>query len=105
MTYNPYDLLQLCINGTEIYSRPIAFDSEVANSMTMTNASGGFVKPTQVSTICPDCGGGLVLDLPNLQDPPYPVLDFVCENCHPDAPEPINPFMNPLDEKIRSIVA
>jgi hypothetical protein len=104
--YNPYDLLKVVINGKKIDARPIEFDSEVANNMTMLNAHGDIVKPTKVSTICPDCGGGMILDLPlemlrlddaNPLNTLLESIDWPCKLCHPDAPPPVNPFMNPVE--------
>ncbi len=94
-TYNPYDLLQLLINGKPITGRPFAFDSEVVNQKTMTNAFKALVKPTKVITICPDCGQGMELDV-LLGDPPFPVLEYNCQQCRPGPPPLVDPFINPF---------
>ena len=108
MDYTPYDLLNLRVNGKEIHGRPIEFDSEVADNMTMLNAAGSIVKPTKLSTVCPDCGGGMVVEMPTeifgLTDyrsiqTMLDNIDWPCPTCKPDAPVPMNPFMNPLEEK------
>lgn len=99
MTYNPYDLLSLRINGKPIDGRPFAFDSDVADQLKMTNAAGVYVKPVKVTTVCPDCGQGLIFDV-SLGDPPFPVIERVCEYCHPVPPPMADPFVNPLAERI-----
>lgn len=96
MDYNPYDLIPTLVNGKEFQSRPIEFDSEVVDNNNMTNAFGSIVKPTKVSTSCPDCGQGLEFDC-TLEDPPF-ALSVVCYHCRPAPPPAADPFMNPLEE-------
>lgn len=96
MTYNPYDLITLIINDMEIYGRPFEFDSEVVDQIEMTNSEGNLVKPTKLSTICPDCGQGLEIEV-ELNGPPFGAVETICPYCNPE-PEPIpDPFINPLD--------
>lgn len=95
MNYNPYDLLQLKINGKPMHGRPFEFDSAVANQKTMKNAFGRLVKPTKLATVCPDCGQGLEINV-KLDEPPFRVINYSCHHCHP-APKPlVDPFVNPL---------
>ncbi len=92
--YNPYALLEMTVNGTAIYGRPTEFDSEVANPITLLNGFGNIIKPVKVSTVCPDCGQGLLLAV-ELGDPPYQRLDVDCPLCKkPEKPK--NPFVNPI---------
>lgn len=97
MEYNPYDLVTLRIGGQEIHGRPYEFDSQATNQQTMQNEFGGFVKPTHISTVCPECGQGIMVENIKLPDPPFPVIDWVCPNCNPGVEPPVDPFMNPLD--------
>ena len=86
--YNPFDLLQLVINGHPIDGRPTEFDGT-------PNVGTEMVKPTRVNTVCPDCGSGLEFSL-HLPDPPFGVLAFTCTECNPAATESQDPFMNPI---------
>jgi hypothetical protein len=95
MNYNPYDLIPTKINGKDFQSRPIAFDSDVVDNQAMTNAFGNIVKPTRVSTICPDCGQGLEYDC-DFKIPPF-YLEVNCYHCNLAPPPPADPFVNPLD--------
>ncbi len=95
MTYNPYELVKIRINGAETFGRPFEFDSEIADAQTSTNRWGQPVKPTGLSTTCPDCGGGLTL-IVDLPDPPFPVTEHTCELCCKDPPPLVDPFMSPL---------
>lgn len=97
MNYNPYDLVNLRIGGQEIQGRPYEFDSQPSNQQTMQNAFGGFVKPTHISTVCPECGQGILIENIVLPDPPFPVVEWVCPHCNPDVPPPLNAFANPLE--------
>ena len=97
MIYNPYDLIDLLINGKKIHGRPIAFDSDITNHKTMENAFGNYVKPTKLSSCCPDCGQGLEFEVV-LNDPPFDVVILTCYHCKPQAPSSPDPFMNPLDD-------
>ena len=90
-------MIPLLINGQNLHGRPIEFDSDVANQKTMENAFGNPVKPTKISTCCPDCGQGLEFDL-TLGDPPYSSVEVTCYICNPAAPPPVDPFMNPLED-------
>jgi hypothetical protein len=96
MEYNPYDLVTLRISGVEIQGRPYQFDSEPDNNQTMQNAFGNYVKPTHISTVCPECGQGINVENIQLPEPPFPVIDWVCPYCNPDVDPPTNVFMNPL---------
>lgn len=96
MIYNPYDLVNLIINDQPFNGRPIAFDSEVTNQKTMTNAFGKVVKPTVVMTMCPDCGQGFQLEI-QLPDPPFPAVVCNCPTCRPAPPPLTDPFINPVE--------
>lgn len=97
MDYNPYDLVTVRIGGEEIHGRPFEFDSEPSNQQTMQNEFGGFVKPTHISTVCPKCGQGVIIDDIKLPDPPFPIIDWTCPNCNPGIEPQRDAFMNPLD--------
>jgi hypothetical protein len=88
MEYNPYDLLQLAINGNPIDGRPTDFDG--------TLGENDLVKPTKVSTVCPDCGQGLEFDL-DLPDPPFPIIEQSCYLCNEAPVDSPDPFVNPLE--------
>jgi len=96
-SYNPYDLVTVRIEGEEIGGRPYQFDSEPANQQTMQNSFGNYVKPTHISTVCPKCGQGVMIENIQLPDPPFPVIDWVCQHCRPGVEPPVNAFMNPLE--------
>lgn len=101
MQYNPYDLVPLLINGKEMSGRPFEFDTQVADQKTMLNAFGGYVKPTKISTCCPDCGGGMMIDVV-MDDPPFDPVVINCQTCYPDLPAVADPFVNPLlSERIK----
>lgn len=95
MNYNPYDLVQLLINGKPITGRPYEFDSNVVNQKKMTNAFGTIVKPTKVATVCPDCAQGLLLDI-KLGEPPFAPYSVSCQYCRPGPPPLSDPFVNPV---------
>lgn len=95
--YNPYDLVPMLINNQELTGRPIEYDSEVVDNNSMTNAFGHPVKPSKLSTVCPDCGQGLEFDV-ILGDPPFGVVAKICYHCNPAPPPQADPFMNPVDE-------
>lgn len=95
MNYNPYDLVPLLINGKPLSGRPLEFDSVVVDQKEMKNSFGSYVKPTRLSTVCPDCGAGLVVDVV-LPEPPFKEVSITCEYCHAPPP-PVDPFENPLD--------
>lgn len=93
--YNPYDLIELLINNQPMFGRPTEFDSEAVDQNTMRNAFGGLVKPSKISTVCPDCGQGLEISV-NLGEPPFDTVAISCEHCHPAPPPIVDPFMNPI---------
>lgn len=95
--YNPYDLVSMTINGKQMYGRPTAFDSDVSDTKNMTNSFGNLVKPIQLSTTCPDCGQGLLIDV-SLGDPPYE-FHTNCAICNPVVHIP-DPFINPVTTNI-----
>ena len=87
----------MLINGQEMMGRPVEFDSEVVNNMTMENADNEFVVPTKVTLCCPDCGQGLEYEL-MLDQPPFPVIKETCYNCEEPPPPQIDPFMDPVGD-------
>lgn len=95
--YNPYDLVPMLINGQEIHGRPIEFDSEVADQNAMTNAFGNVVKPSKLSSCCPDCGQGLEYDV-YLDEPPFSAVQKICYHCNPAPGPQDDPFMNPITD-------
>lgn len=94
--YNPYDLVPMVINGVEIFGRPIEFDSPIADYNKMENAFGNVVKPSKLSTVCPNCGQGLVVHV-KLMDPPFQPIHYSCEHCIPPEPVINDPFNNPIE--------
>jgi len=94
--YNPYNLVAMSINGTEIYGRPMEFDSEIVDFQKMINAFGYAVKPSKLSTICPNCGQGLEVVV-SLPDPPFPVVEYTCQYCNPSITPISEPFNNPIE--------
>ncbi len=98
MTYNPYDLVPVVINGTGTYGRPFEFDSEVVDSETMVNGFGKLVKPSKLSIMCPDCGAGFEIDVA-LGDYPFEPVIYNCLSCNPVRQVVDDPFMNPIDSQ------
>jgi len=96
MAYNPYDLINLVLNGQPTYGRPIEFDSDAVDRKNMKNAFGNFMKPKAISTTCPNCGSGLIIQV-NLSDPPFAPFVCQCIYCHPIAPYMPDPFINPIE--------
>lgn len=96
MSYNPYDLVEMRINGVTIYGRPIEFDAEIADFNKLVDAFGNLIHPKRLSTTCPSCGQGLIVDA-CLPDPPFPIIERSCPYCRPNAPPPQDPFNNPLE--------
>lgn len=108
MNYNPYDLVEINLNGMRTHARPYEFDSEVKNQHDMTNEHGKPVKPTKLSLACPQCGAGLNIDVRygENMNPPLPVLNFCCLDFYPECPNAervtptkldVDPFVNPLE--------
>lgn len=87
----------MLINDQEMMGRPVAFDSEVVDNMTMKNADDEYVVPTKVTLCCPDCGQGLEFELV-LDQPPFLVIKETCYNCEEPPPPQIDPFMDPIEE-------
>lgn len=97
--YNPFDLIDISINNKPISGRPVLFDSEIVNYDSMVNAFGTIVKPTRLSTTCPDCGQGLLIDVV-FDNPPFS-LKTNCYLCNPVKVEEVI-VINPVTEnKIR----
>lgn len=95
--YNPYDLIELLVNGSHIHGRPIELDSDIVDQRTMRNAFGSIVKPSKVSTVCPDCGQGLQFYV-TLGEPPFDTQNVSCEYCNPAPPPIVDAFINPINE-------
>lgn len=95
MQYNPYDLVLLIVNGRQMYGRPVSFDSDVVDQKHMKNAFGKYVKPTQISSTCPDCGQGFIIDV-KLSEPPFSAYQCLCPVCKPSPPPMLDPFINPV---------
>lgn len=96
MSYNPYDLINLVLNGKPTYGRPFEFDSDATDRKNMKNAFGNYMKPKAISTTCPGCGQGLIIQV-NLPDPPFPPFVCQCIYCHPVALYMPDPFINPVE--------
>lgn len=97
MAYNPYDLVQMKINGNFIYGRPTAFDSEVVDHKNLKNAFGNYVKPIELSTTCPDCGQGFIVKV-EFGDPPFS-CNVDCPLCRPPVAPIPDVFTNPVKSK------
>lgn len=104
MNYNPYDILEISINGNKIHARPFQFDSEPSNYHTLENKEGRIIRPTKLASICPDCGQGLEIDI-DLQDAPEgwhqvpTYLSFNCYLCNANEARQIqDPFFNPIED-------
>jgi hypothetical protein len=96
MNYNPHELVPMLINGKEFTGRPFEFDSEIADFNKMINSFGELVKPSKLSTVCPDCGAGMMIDVV-MGDPPFQPVIATCAICCPDLPPLPDPFNNPLE--------
>lgn len=96
MTYNPYELVEITINGQQMTGRPTAFDGEITDFTKMTDGFNKLVHPSELSTVCPDCGQGLQLSV-SLPDPPFPVREFTCPHCRPQGAIQADPFNNPVE--------
>jgi len=94
--YNPYDLIELRINGHELYGRPVEFDTEPVDMHTMLNKAGDILRPTKITSTCPDCGQGLQYDI-KVGDPPY-LLELDCYLCRVKEQPQIDPFINPIED-------
>lgn len=95
MNYNPFDLVPMRINGNEIYGRPFELDSEIFDNVNMKNSFGEYVKPKKLSTVCPDCGKGMTVDVV-LGNPPFTTVETNCDVCHPSHKASVDPFVNPV---------
>jgi hypothetical protein len=93
--YNPYDLINLVVNGKPMHGRVVALDSDIVNQKTMTNAFGVVVKPSRLSTMCPDCAQGFDFEYA-FGDPPFPPVTYNCPYCKPGPSPVVNPFVNPV---------
>jgi len=87
--------VEMLINGRPMHGRPIAFDSD-QTTPDSKNAFGVYVKPIKLSTTCPDCGSGLVVNV-KLPDPPFPKIVHTCEYCRKEVIQEFDPFVNPLE--------
>jgi hypothetical protein len=96
VNYNPYDLVEIILNGSIELARPIEWDTEIADELTNKNAFGNYVKPTKLSTTCPGCGQGLTFTV-HLSDPPFEPVQRKCSYCFPAPPSIGDPFCNPLE--------
>jgi len=95
MEYNPYELLNINVNGKKAYGRPVEYDSSTTGPNSVKNIFGYYVKPIKMVTTCPDCGQGLELNV-RYPDPPFPVVDFACYICKSQSNIVRDPFIDPL---------
>jgi hypothetical protein len=95
MDYNPYELLNININGKKAYGRPVEYDSGTTGPNSVKNSFGFYVKPIKIVTTCPDCGQGLELNV-RYPDPPFPVVEFACYICRSKSQAVIDPFVDPF---------
>jgi hypothetical protein len=98
--YNPHELILVVVNSNEnLYARPVAFDSEIDDPLTLLNSDGNYVVPTVIETTCPDCGA-LINEEVKLADPPFGIISLVCVECNPEPKQFNDPFINPLKDGI-----
>lgn len=95
MDYNPYELLNINVNGKKAYGRPVEYDSNTTGPNSVKNTFGYYVKPIRLVTTCPDCGQGLELNV-RYPDPPFPVVEFACYICKSKSNVVIDPFVDPI---------
>jgi len=94
MNYNPYDLLDVSINGQRTHARVLALDSDIVDQVKSTNQKGYYVVPKDIITMCPNCACPLQMTV-DLPQPPFPVVTFNCSNCHPEL-EPETALVDPF---------
>lgn len=94
MSYNPYDLLLVKIDGIDLYARVIELDSEIKDVVKSTNADGKYVVPKRIITICSKCGQPIEVEV-SLPQPPFPTVQLSCESCYP-APVEVCAFIDPI---------
>lgn len=99
MLYNPFDPVAIIINGTGFSARPVEFDSTPSRGSDHLNDFGGFVKPSRITTTCPDCGQGLMFDV-QLSDPPFGAVELDCYICKPAPKIVADPFVDPIKSGI-----
>lgn len=94
--YNPYEMIEIVLNGQKSTARPYEFDSDVVDQKNMKNAFGTYVKPIKAITTCNKCGQAIHINL-ELPDPPFGVIQASCMVCEPSKKmEIVNPFVNPV---------
>jgi len=97
MDYNPYDLISVTVNNiSDLYARPVEFDSEVVDLTEMTNANGQLIMPSRIETVCPDCGSVVSMEV-KLSNPPFGIINCVCGECNPVPVPAADPFINPIE--------
>ena len=94
MSYNPFDLLVVKIDGAELYARVIELDSEIKDVVKSTNADGKYAVPKRIITMCGNCGQPIEVEV-SLPQPPFPPVHLSCESCHP-VPIEICAFIDPI---------
>lgn len=92
--YNPYNLLNILINGKPFTARPIELDGEIHNYNSMTDVHGRLIKPKLIHTTCPDCGS-LIQHSINAGDPPFGIFIVNCNICNPEYVN-LSPFIDPI---------
>ncbi len=99
---SPYDMVTARMqtaNGTmEVYMRPFQFDSEPVDLNTMKNAFGLVIRPTRLSSSCPNCG--CLVDVEVTTD-----LLYKCGECYREPKKPVfTPFVSDPIASIKSII-
>lgn len=94
MTYNPYDLLQVRVDGESTYARVLELDSVITDHIKSKNANGLFAVPSLAITTCPKCSQPIQVNL-SLPQPPFPVSDLSCAECNP-IPQSECAFIDPI---------
>lgn len=97
---NPYDLIKIKINGKESYGRPVDFDSVPIDTHTLLNKDGVMIRPSVLTSICPDCGQGLVISV-TVEEYPNNIIKE-CELCAASHKRPVKRINKLVDQKTLS---
>lgn len=94
--YDPYELVEINIDGSSILARPFEFDSEPINQ-DLLNAFGKQIKPTKFIAACPHCGSQVMVEAVSLKKS----RSVGCPECQRGVNKPLmpleDPFRNPIE--------